>query len=346
MGRDKVKQRPRKNGEQDPAKQATQAKAIGHHQTKQHDKVEKSISKTLESPRKLTSEPGDLPDSYGETRVVLLPVEPYSVHVYWDVTFVELEKAKHRLGDEYGRSQAILRCYDITNIIFDGTNTHSSFDVHIDLKAKNRYIHLWSPEKSYFVELGFKTEDSQFYPIGRSNTAETPCVRPATKSDEHYILVAGDYDLIETVPAPIDVQPSYELTPPTASRAEPEFPSAPEGDRHFETRSPFADEDNSSRAEVHEEPFGDDGIESGRVNATAEMRKVEPVLELGGSIEQSSKEKERPSHKIAARSRISRLDRLKKEIAVLSSYERGSDFDLTEMSEKRFTFGVSSKLRK
>jgi hypothetical protein len=291
MGRDEVKRRPRKNGEQDPAKQATQAKTIGPHQTKQHDKVEESSSETLESPLELTSGPGDLPDSYGETRVVLLPVEPYSVHVYWDVTFVELEKAKHRLGDEYGRSQAILRCYDITNIIFDGTNTHSSFDVPVDLSDKGRYVDLWSADKSYFVELGFKTEDSQFYPIARSNTAETPCVRPAPKSDEHYILVAGDYDLIETVPAPIDVQPSYELTPSTASRAE-------------------------------------------------------PVLELGGSIEQSSKEKERPSHKIAARFRISRLGRLKKEIAVLSSYERGSDFDLTEMSEKRFTFGVSSKLRK
>jgi len=66
--------------------------------------MEESSYETLESPRELTSEPGDLPDSYGETRVVLLPVEPYLVHVYWEVTFLELKKAKHRLGDEYGRS--------------------------------------------------------------------------------------------------------------------------------------------------------------------------------------------------------------------------------------------------
>ena len=169
--------------------------------------MEESSSETLESPRELTSEPGDLPDSYGETRVVLLPVDPYLVHVYWEVTFVELEKAKDKLGDEYGRSQTVLRCYDITNIIFDGTNAHSSFDVHIDLKAKNRYVSLRSPDKSYFVELGFKTEDSRFYPIARSNIAETPRARPAPKSDEHYMLVAGDYDLVEAVPAPIDVQP-------------------------------------------------------------------------------------------------------------------------------------------
>jgi len=261
MGRDEVKQRPRKNGEQDPAKPATEAKTTAPHQTKKHDKVEESSSETLESPRELTSEPGDLPDSYGETRVVLLPVEPYLVHVYWEVTFVELEKAKHRLGDEYGRSQAILRCYDITNITFDGTNAHSSFDVHIDLKAKNRYVHLRNSDKSYFVELGFKTEDSQFYPIARSNIAETPRARPAPKSDEHYMLVAGDYDLLE----------------------------------------------------------------AGEVNTTAEMRKAEPASESLGSTGQSSKEKKRATHKTA---------------------EPFCDIDLTEMSEKRFTSGVSSKLRK
>ena len=286
--------------------------------------MEESSSETLESPRELRSEPGDLPDSYGETRAVLLPVEPYLVHVYWEVTSVELEKAKHRLGDEYGRSQTVLRCYDITNIIFDGTNAHGTFDVHIDLQAKNWYVSLRSPDKSYFVELGFKTEDSRFYPIARSNIAETPRARPAPKSDEHYMLVAGDYDLLETVPAPIDVQPSYGLTPSRASRAEPELPSASEGDCHFETRSPFAAEENSSTAEVYEEPFGDDGIEAGRVNATTEMRKAEPASESLGSTGQSSKEKERATHKTA---------------------EPFCDIDLTEISEKRFTFGVSSKLR-
>ena len=83
MGRDEVKQRPRKNGEQDPAKPETEAKTTGPHQTKKHDKVEESRSETLESPRELTSELGDLPDSYGETRVVLGAV--VSKHGDWEL---------------------------------------------------------------------------------------------------------------------------------------------------------------------------------------------------------------------------------------------------------------------
>jgi hypothetical protein len=231
----------------------TDAKSMDTHQNEKQDKVEESSSEALESHRTLTSEPGDLPGSYNETRVVLLPVEPYLLHVYWEVTPVELEKAKHQLFDEHGQSQAILRCYDVTNIVYDGMNAHGFFDVYIDLLSKSRYVHLWSPEKSYFVELGFKTEDGRFYPIARSNIAQIPPDWPAPKSDEHYMHVAGDYDLLQTVPAPIDVKPPDSLTLPKASRAELELPSAAERDRHCETRSPFAAEENSLGAEVHKE---------------------------------------------------------------------------------------------
>jgi hypothetical protein len=293
----------------------TDATTMDTHQMQNYDKVEESSPEALESPWKLASEPCDLPDSYGETRVVLLPVEPYLLHIYWEVTPVELQRAKDQLCDEHGQSQAILRCYDVTNIIFDGTNAHGSFDVCIDLLATSWYVHLWSPEKSYFVELGFRTKDGRFYPIARSNIAEIPPDWPAPKSDEHYMLVAGDYDLLETVPAPTDVQPSHEPRPPRASQPEPELLSAAERDCDFETRSPLAAEEDSSGAEVYEEPFGDDRTEAGKVNEPGEMGKAEPLSEVGGSIEQSSREK----------------GRLKE-----------ACLDLTEMSEKRFVSGVSS----
>jgi len=134
----------------------------------------------------------DLYEEYCESRVVLLPVEPYLIHAYWDVTSNDVDKAKQRLGDDYGKSQAILRFYDVTNIIFDGTNAHGSFDVDIDLQSKNWYVDLWSADKSYFVDLGFKTRDGFFLPVTRSSVAKTPCARPAPEADEHYMFVAED----------------------------------------------------------------------------------------------------------------------------------------------------------
>ena len=156
------------------------------------EKVEKSGLRTLEAADELTREPIDLHESYGETRVVLIPVEPYMVHVYWEVASDELEKAKDSLDDNDGRSQTILRFYDVTNIFFDGTNAHSFFDVPIELESRSRYVHLWSPDKSYFVELGFKTADGRFFPLVRSNVAKTPSAWPAPKADQRDTAVHGN----------------------------------------------------------------------------------------------------------------------------------------------------------
>ncbi len=134
----------------------------------------------------------NLYEEYCESRVVLLPVGPYLIHAYWDVTSNDIEKAKQRLGDDYGQSQAVLRFYDVTNIIYDGTNAHGFFDVDIDLQAKDWYVDLWSPDKSYFVDLGFKTGNDLSLSLARSSVAKTPRAGPVPKVDAHYMLVAED----------------------------------------------------------------------------------------------------------------------------------------------------------
>ena len=141
----------------------------------------------------------DLYGKYSESRVTLLPVGPYMIHAYWEVSHRDIERVKGQLGNDYKRSQAILRFYDVTNIVFDGGNAHNSFDVDIDLRSKNWYVDLWSPDKSYFVDLGFKTRDGLFFPITRSNIARTPCAWPAPTDEEYHVSVQRD-DEIEGIP--------------------------------------------------------------------------------------------------------------------------------------------------
>jgi len=217
-------------------------------------------------------------EEYCESRVVLLPVEPYLIHAYWDVTSNDIKKAKQRLGDDYGQSQAVLRFYDVTDIIYDGTNAHGFFDVDIDLQAKDWYVDLWSPDKSYFVDLGFKTGDDFFLSLARSGVAKTPCASPAPKTDEHYMLVAEDT------------------------------------------------ENGLSKIKVSEEPVRDDLIEAGKAEAGAEICKVEPL-----------KEEERPEQDKSART----IDLSQ---SIQAQFEKGVDFDLTEMSEKGLALGISSEL--
>ncbi len=160
--------------------------------SRRHKKVRNPGFERNKSAHEVDRGPIDLPDSYGETRAVLMAIEPYLLHVYWEVTSDKLEKAKHWFDDDHAQSQTILRFYDVTNAIVDNGKTHSFFDMDIDLYSKSLYVHLWSPDKSYFVELGFKTADGRFFPLVRSNVAKTPSAWPAQKADQRDTVVHGN----------------------------------------------------------------------------------------------------------------------------------------------------------
>jgi len=146
------------------------------------------------SPR-LPSEEGKLPDSYGQTRLVLLVVDPQLVHAYWSVTPDVLRAAKRRTGEP---SQAILRFYE------DGRN----FDVGVDLEARNWYVSLWSPNKSCHADLGLMSEAGAFVPLARSNAIVTPRTLPTAAGGERFLRADPSGALTE-----ISLPPPYR-TPP------------------------------------------------------------------------------------------------------------------------------------
>ena len=152
----------------------------------------KSAGETVEAPCALHDASLTLNDLYGETRVVAVAVDPYLIHVYWEVTSEELEKARDRLNEDYGKCRPILRCYDVTGRTCRSGNAEHAFDVNIDLQSRSRYIDLWGPGGSYVVELGLETEAGRFHPILRSNVAETPRAAPAPQREAPGVLVQGD----------------------------------------------------------------------------------------------------------------------------------------------------------
>jgi hypothetical protein len=137
----------------------------------------------------------NLPESYATTRLVLLPIDPYTLHAFWDLTRDDQGRRRKPLGEGSLPSRAVLRVYDVTGVMFDGSNAHGSFDVDIDIAAGRWYIPLSSPEKSYLAELGYRTEDGQFLPLVRSETVHAPRARPASGTDEQYLMVTAGEDL-------------------------------------------------------------------------------------------------------------------------------------------------------
>lgn len=148
----------------------------------------------------MLEEPGNLPEAYGETRLVLLPIHPYLIHAYWELTPGDLERVKRRVGEGQGTAKPVLRIYDITYLEYDGTNAHSYFDVEIDLGTRNWYVPLWSPGKSYITELGFKRADGEYLAVTRSNVAHTPRAWPSMRVEAKYMSIGDECRDVETVP--------------------------------------------------------------------------------------------------------------------------------------------------
>jgi len=156
-----------------------------------------------EAPVALEYELEELPETDEETKVVLLPVNPYLVHVYWGIAandWEELGRVFPRLG---GRAQAVLRFHDVTHVDSGGTSTPGWFEIEIDLQAKNWYVHLQSPAKSYYIDLGLRTEGSGFLRLARSNVAETPPGWPSDKVEESYLIVERDCRRVAVFVSPV-----------------------------------------------------------------------------------------------------------------------------------------------
>jgi hypothetical protein len=149
------------------------------------------LARTVWEPEEVFS----LPEGYGETRLLLLTVNPFLIHSSWEVVEADLKRCRLLAGQ--GQSRPVLRIYDVTYIYFDGTNAHSFFEVDVDLRTRNWYVPLWSPEKSYVAELGLKGSDDRFHPLARSNVTHTPRAWPSIRSEERYIRVKEDSEVSE-----------------------------------------------------------------------------------------------------------------------------------------------------
>jgi hypothetical protein len=141
-----------------------------------------------------------LPGSYGKTRLVLLVVDPYLIHAYWDVAPKKLRKA----NKPPGQTQGVLRFYK-------GGETETkaaprnSFEIEVDLQSRSWYVHLWSPEESLYADLGLKKSDGTFVRLVRSQVVHMPRTRPAAAIDQSFMRVEAAERRAEIVPAPAPV---------------------------------------------------------------------------------------------------------------------------------------------
>jgi len=269
---------------------------------------------------------GDLPEAYGETRLVLLPVHPYLIHAYWEVTPKDLERVRHGLGEGHETAKPVLRFFDITYIEFDGANAHSHFDVEIDLQANNWKVHLWSPEKSYIAELGLKSAAGEYSPVTRSNVAQTPRAWPSAREETRYLILGDEYRDDE----------------PDPNHSSPDDPGSYRGVVVEEESIPV-DERAGYEKDRAGSPQVDKKIEP--VKAREKMKGAELAARAGMCSGQS--EIPRPADALEEPSNIrTHHCGFQSEERFLGEAHGPKEIDFTELGEQKFTSGLSSRSRR
>jgi hypothetical protein len=122
------------------------------------------------------ADPEELPVSYGRTLLVLMPIDPRTIHIYWEVTPEDLKRAKDRLGA--GEIKVILRLH---TLLKEGISVGFT-DREIPLESRSCTIHPADPERKTAVELGLMG-GNVFHSLARSEPIQTPRPIPLNRSD-------------------------------------------------------------------------------------------------------------------------------------------------------------------
>ncbi|MFA5859911.1 MAG: DUF4912 domain-containing protein [Elusimicrobiota bacterium] len=138
-----------------------------------------------------------LPSEYGETLMVVMARDPFWMFSYWEIANDKRDEFKKRFGDNvWFNSQLTLRVYDITDVEFNGSNAHSSFDVPINNHTDNWYINVNQANRDYILELGIKIHDGTFVPIVRSNMVMMPRYGVSPYTDEQWGVLEIEFERI------------------------------------------------------------------------------------------------------------------------------------------------------
>ncbi|MBI4845342.1 MAG: DUF4912 domain-containing protein [Candidatus Omnitrophica bacterium] len=136
----------------------------------------------------------DIPSGYGDNRIVIQVRDPYWLHSYWEITAEKINSLRNEIGDVIDSAKRILRIYDITNVVFDGSNANKFFDIEINNHANNWYIHTGEAGRGYCVDIGLILPDGRFILLARSNCVATPIDGPSWITDEEWMVIEDDFN--------------------------------------------------------------------------------------------------------------------------------------------------------
>ncbi|MGC1306078.1 MAG: DUF4912 domain-containing protein [Phormidesmis sp.] len=133
----------------------------------------------------------ELPDGYGESRIVLLPRDPKWAYAYWDVSNEHKESLRQQ-----GGQTLMLRLYDVTDIDHPSQRAHSMQQQECNEMARSWYIGIPMSDRDYTAEIGYLTADDRWLLLARSAAMRVPPIYPSDWVKDQFVTVNWDESLV------------------------------------------------------------------------------------------------------------------------------------------------------
>lgn len=109
-------------------------------------------------------------------RLVLMVRDPHRLFAYWEVDDFKRKLVSEHFQTEWDNLPFYLRIHDVTDLMFDGYNSHSVSLIRVRPQSDNWYLNQVSSGRSYVADFGTTTWQGEFFALVRSNVVQTPPV--------------------------------------------------------------------------------------------------------------------------------------------------------------------------
>jgi uncharacterized protein len=132
----------------------------------------------------------DLPNGYGESRVVLMPRDPEWAYTYWDISNDRKQELRRQ-----GGQQLALRIYDVTDVNLEIQSPHSIQEYPCDELAREWYVPIPVSDRDYAIDIGYRCADGRWLVLARSAEVRVPPVYPSDWIEDQFITLDWEQDL-------------------------------------------------------------------------------------------------------------------------------------------------------
>lgn len=160
---------------------------------------------------------GELPDGYGDSRIVLMPRDPQWAYCYWDIPSAHKEELRRQ-----GGQQLALRIYDTTDISLNSQAAHSVQEYLCDEMAREWYMPIPVSDRDYIIDIGYRCADGRWLILARSSSVRIPPVYPSDWIEDNFVTVDWEESLRdETVFTLVPPEKKQEMAATAAMQQNP-----------------------------------------------------------------------------------------------------------------------------